>query len=144
MRPNLLFYDTWAYLAIADKRDPYHALAQERDRMARQRGMRQVTSTYIFDEAATGIRSRVGHGVAVRFGEMFRNEVAKGTIDLAQVTEDHVDQAWQLFRRYWTLRRLSFTDCTSFVIMQERRIKYVFTGDAHFEQVNLGFQIFKG
>lgn len=72
------------------------------------------------------------------------SEVTKGAISLLEVTEDHVDQAWQLFRRYRTLRRLSFTDCTSFVIMRECGMKYVFTGDAHFEQVNLGFQIFKG
>jgi predicted nucleic acid-binding protein len=144
MRSNLLFYDTWSYLAIADKRDPYHELAQERAKVARQRGLQQVTSTYIFAESVTSVRSRAGHDVAVWFGEMFRNEVAKGVIDLVQVTQDHVDQAWQLFRRYRTLRRLSFIDCTSFVVMRERGIKYVFTGDTHFEQVNLGFQIFKG
>jgi predicted nucleic acid-binding protein len=35
----------------------------------------------------------------------------------------------------------SFTDLTSMVIMQERHIVQVFTADAHFTQVGLGFSL---
>ena len=31
-----------------------------------------------------------------------------------------------------TVPRLSYTDCTTFVIMQQRNITTVFTGDEHF------------
>jgi len=36
---------------------------------------------------------------------------------------------------------ISFTDLTSFVLMQELVINKAFTGDAHFEEINLGFEI---
>ena len=36
---------------------------------------------------------------------------------------------------------ISFTDLTSFVLLQELWINKVFTGDAHFEEINLGFEI---
>lgn len=38
-------------------------------------------------------------------------------------------------------RYISFTDLTSFVLMQELVINKAFTGDVHFEKANLGFEI---
>jgi len=111
---------------------------------ARQQEVHRVTGTYLFAEAATGIRSRAGHDAAVQLGEVVRREGAKGRINLIEGAQGHVDQTWQLFRQYRTLRRLSFIYRTPLVIMRERRIKSVFTGDAHFEEVELGFQIFRG
>jgi len=46
-----------------------------------------------------------------------------------------------LRKKYQDKPDISFTDFTSFVIMQELAINRVFTGDAHFEKVNLGFEI---
>ncbi len=44
-------------------------------------------------------------------------------------------------KRYQDKTDISFTDLTSFVTMQELEINKVFTGDIHFEKVNLGFEI---
>ena len=56
--------------------------------------------------------------------------------------------AWDQFRRAWTMRQkyhdkpdISFVDFTSMVVMQDLGIAEVFTGDDHFRQVNLGFQV---
>ena len=48
----------------------------------------------------------------------------------------HVDQtlelaAWQIFERYAD-QDFSFTDCTSFAVMRNRKLTQVFTGDHHF------------
>lgn len=39
----------------------------------------------------------------------------------------------------WRDQEFSFTDCTSFVVMKERRIRRALTNDRHFKQA--GFEI---
>jgi len=46
-----------------------------------------------------------------------------------------------LRKKYQDKPDISFTDFTSFIIMQELAINKVFTGDAHFGKVNVGFEI---
>jgi len=43
--------------------------------------------------------------------------------------------------RYQDNPDISFVDFTSMVVMQDLGITHVFSGDAHFRQVNLGFQL---
>ena len=50
-----------------------------------------------------------------------------------------VEKALGWFFR-WRDKSFSFTDCTSFVIMQEKRIRQVLTTDKHFAIA--GFELF--
>jgi predicted nucleic acid-binding protein len=50
-------------------------------------------------------------------------------------------RAWALRKQLDDKPNVSFTDLTSMVIMQERHIVQVFTADAHFTQVGLGFSL---
>lgn len=54
------------------------------------------------------------------------------------ITEEIEEQAWKLFKQY-SDKDFSFTDCTSFVVMQQLGLSEVFTNDHHFEQ--MGFTI---
>ena len=54
-------------------------------------------------------------------------------------TAKRFSDAWRLRLRYSHKPRISFTDLTSFVVMRELGLQHVLTGDAHFEQVGLGF-----
>jgi predicted nucleic acid-binding protein len=62
-------------------------------------------------------------------------------IKLERITESRFRTAWSLRKKDQDKPDISFTDLTSFVLMQELAINSVFTGDAHFNQVNLGFEI---
>jgi hypothetical protein len=89
-----------------------------------------ATSTYIFDETITLIRAHVGHAAAVRFGEKLRQEqIAK----LLRVTEHDEARAWELFVRYQD-KGFSFTDCTSFALMERLQLDTAFAFDDHFRQ----------
>jgi predicted nucleic acid-binding protein len=59
--------------------------------------------------------------------------------DIIHVTSERFVEAQTVFRRYNRDKTWSFTDCTSFAVMKELKIKTVFTFDDHFEQ--MGFRI---
>jgi predicted nucleic acid-binding protein len=42
--------DTWAWLALAHKHDPYHALATQQHRLLHKRRARYVTTDYVLAE----------------------------------------------------------------------------------------------
>jgi predicted nucleic acid-binding protein len=136
---RLVFLDTWVYRALADRRDPGHVDARQRLQHVVAEGGLPVTSNYVLDEAYTGIRLRAGAQAAVAFGTDVRSLAARSALRLEWIDEGREAKAWRLFVRYTRLRKLSFTDCTSFALMQELGIGRVVTDDRHFEQVNLGF-----
>lgn len=59
--------------------------------------------------------------------------------NLEFVSQNRFHQSVEIFRRYNRDKTWSFTDCASFVVMKELRIKTAFTFDNHFEQ--MGFKI---
>jgi predicted nucleic acid-binding protein len=64
-----------------------------------------------------------------------------GTHVLAHVSPHQFRRAWDLRQRYDDKPDISFVDFTSMVVMQDLGITDVFTGDTHFQQVNLGFRL---
>ncbi len=62
-----------------------------------------------------------------------------GTVVIEPIHEQRFQSAYRLRLRYRDKPRVSFTDLTSFTVMQELGIRHVLTGDAHFQQLGLGF-----
>ena len=54
------------------------------------------------------------------------------------ITPERAENARALFFRYAD-KDFSYTDCTSFVVMQQLKLKQALTTDRHFKQI--GFQI---
>lgn len=55
------------------------------------------------------------------------------------ITPERFAKAREVFRRYNKDKIWSFTDCTSYVVMKELKIKKVFTFDKNFTE--MGFEI---
>ncbi len=81
------------------------------------------------------LSSYTGHRVAVAFGDWVQSE---RRVQIVRVNEELWQAAWQLFKRYHD-KKFSFTDCTSFVLMQRQGLVDVFGFDHHFEQI--GFRL---
>lgn len=123
--------DTSAWVALKYKRDSLHSKAHALNRRLLDSKYRYITTNFILDETYTLLASRTGHSVAIEFGEEIRESKVVEIVSISQKMED---EAWELFKKY-SDKKFSFTDCTSFVVMQNNRITECFTDDHNFEQV---------
>jgi hypothetical protein len=86
----------------------------------------------------TLVRYKLYHEVAVQFWKTTRRLIESGLVELLRVSEAHEERAWTIFEQFAD-QDFSFTDCTSFAVMQELKLSQVFTGDQHFS--TMGFVI---
>jgi uncharacterized protein len=129
----MIFVDTSAFLAIENLRDNYNKKAlMLRDTLLKT-GKTLVTSDYILDESYTIIRFRAGHRIAVQFGEAVRGSQF---LRIEYIAPDLIEKAWELFKTF-SDHEFSFTDCTSFILMERLKIKTAFTFDAHFQEYGI-------
>ncbi|MEK6672993.1 MAG: PIN domain-containing protein [Nitrospirota bacterium] len=128
--------DTSAWLALNDRNDQYYKQSAIKISLVKKQKIELVTSEYIFDESITLIRHRVSHRHAVIFGDSLLNS---NMVEIVDVNADCRLKAWEMFKKYED-KELSFTDCTSFVLMKDMRLHKAFTFDEHFRQV--GVEIF--
>jgi predicted nucleic acid-binding protein len=131
-----LFVDTSAWLALNDRSDQYHQKALSRNAAIRSQRIELITSEYVVDESLTIIRYRVSLKAAVILGESLMNS---RIVTVADVANEERLAAWALFKKYAD-KELSFTDCTSFALMNKLGLLQAFSFDDHFRQI--GFELF--
>ena len=120
---------------MADLADPVHAATrQERDACLRGGGL-LVTTDYVLNETLTLIRSRLGLSAAVRWWQQID---ASSRLQWEWIGPARAEQAR---RRFFAIdsNDFSFTDCTSFVVMEEQRLRRVLTTDWNFARA--GFEV---
>jgi predicted nucleic acid-binding protein len=111
-----------------DRRDPNHTLTAWLVRRLIKEGARLVTTDYVLGESCTLVKARSGPDAALRLLELLDETVA---LDVEWIGPERWDRAKALFRKHRD-QAFSFTDCTSFSVMRERRITEAITSDAHF------------
>ncbi len=94
-----------------------------------------VSTDYVMDETLTLLRIRVGLDSAERWWDQVS---VSGRLMWEWIDAERAEKARSWFFR-WRDKSFSFTDCTSFVVMKERRLKNALTSDRHF--VRAGFRI---
>jgi predicted nucleic acid-binding protein len=133
---KLLFVDTGGWEMLADEGDPQHASARAiRDRWLEDAGL-LLSTDYVMDETFTMLRARLGLRAAEHWWEQVGNDSAR--VRWEGITPARAEKARHWFFR-WRDKDFSYTDCTSFVVMKERRIRAALTNDRHFAQA--GFEM---
>ncbi len=127
-----VFVDTSAWYAYINARDPDHLRVRE---FLESFTGSLVTSTYVFDETATLVLTRLGHQRAVKVGAVLLDPAV---VELVRVGAADERLAWKLFQERPD-KPYSFTDCTSFVLMRRLNLTQALALDDHFAQE--GFEV---
>jgi hypothetical protein len=89
-----------------------------------------VTTDYVLDELLTLLRANDEPERALRLGRsLFSERLAR----LHRVTDNELKRAWKVFERF-SDKEWSFTDCTSYAVIERLGIKKAFAFDRHFRQ----------
>lgn len=132
----MIYIDTGAFLARHLSKDQNHRQANFFWNSIREKSETCMTSNFVLDETFTLLGLRAGYGFAA---QRARNIYASESLTILRPSIEDELKAIDFFEKY-SDHRLSFTDCISFVLMQNRKIKRVFTFDHHFQIV--GFQTY--
>ena len=122
-----VFIDTSAFCALAIPKDQFNSAAKTIHKQILNKKAHIYSSNYVLDEVYTLLKTRSSHTISVRF----MDEIQKSHMIILRVTEDIEDAAKAIFRKFVD-KRLSFTDCTSFALINHFHIEAAFAFDEHF------------
>jgi len=132
-----VFVDAGFFLALSDRARNGYARAWEYESVFLSENYRFILTDLIFAEAIKIIRYETNSWSKARaIGEKIRSSQEYEIVD----TTPYIDRAWSGYFLKYDDKRLSFTDCVSFAVMNDLRIDEVLTTDSDFEQVGL-FQV---
>ncbi len=131
-----LFVDTGPLVARTYRPDPRHRESVETFRRISERTVPYrllFTSNYVVDETLTRLLYEAGHPASVQGLRLLRGSTV---LRIVRVTEDDERRADEVFAKYAD-QRISYTDCTSKVVMERLGIDTAFSFDRDFE--TMGF-----
>jgi uncharacterized protein len=129
-----VFVDTSAFFALLSSTDPNHAAAVAAMERIEREGISLVTTGHVVHETIALVQARLGLKAALAFDAHILPLLTTVWVDVSL----HRQGIRRLTLR--AARKVSLTDCISFVLMEERGIIEALAFDRHFEQE--GFTLF--
>jgi predicted nucleic acid-binding protein len=132
----VIFVDTGPFLARYLAADQFHDEAVVAFKKIDLAMMQLATSNFVLDELLTLLGRCADYKFAA---EKARSIYSSRRIRILRSTHETELMAVELFEKYAD-QKVSVTDCVSFALMREHRIKRTFTFDQHFSHA--GFELF--
>ncbi|MCE9527833.1 MAG: PIN domain-containing protein [Planctomycetales bacterium] len=126
-----LFADAVFVIALINKRDQYHAVAQELAH--RFAGQHLVITDAVLLEIGNGLASSFRKEAA----QVIDSFLTSADVEVVRLFPDLFDDGLDLYRVHQD-KEWGLVDCLSFVVMRERKIRGALTFDHHFVQA--GFE----
>jgi predicted nucleic acid-binding protein len=130
----IVFVDAGGWLSVLIESDQFHEAGKRYFEALIATGATVVTTDFVLDEVITRIRYDAGYRKAADYLTLVHEAVDARALTIHRITEDLWNKAETIFLRY-EQTKLSFTDCTSFALLQEQPVDEVFGYDTHFEMI---------
>jgi predicted nucleic acid-binding protein len=127
MTPEI-FIDTSGFYALLIRSDDQHDRARTIMRGAAKKKLRLLTTDYVLDETATLLMAR---GCSNVVPALFHSVSASKACRMVWMDTERFEKAKNSFIKNME-NRWSFTDCFSFIVMKELRLREALSKDAHF------------
>jgi predicted nucleic acid-binding protein len=123
-----IFIDTSGFYALLIRGDDQHDNALHAMRKAAKKKQRFVTTDYVLDEAATLLMARGGSTV---IPSLFESVSASRACRVVWMDSERFEKTKGLFIKNID-HSWPFTDCFSFIVMRDLRLREALSKDAHF------------
>ncbi|OLS22115.1 MAG: hypothetical protein HeimC3_32570 [Candidatus Heimdallarchaeota archaeon LC_3] len=129
-----IFIDTGYFVSVVNKDDENHQRSKDlsKDILSGEYGIR-YTSDYILDEAISLTwRQTKRKDLVTQVFQMFSGKEA--IVNVLLILEKHIEPIWEKFLRYSTIQKpLSFTDCSTLILIEEKKIDHLQSFDEEFD-----------
>jgi len=133
-----VFVDTGPLRALVVPKDQERKRTLEIIESLGKQKAQMFTSDYILDEVFTGLLNDI-RGGHLRIKEFNRLILRQKLLQIEWIDRQRWLKTKRLFLKVSKDKTWSFTDCTSYVVMRELKIKKAFSFDEHFKQ--MGFDL---
>jgi uncharacterized protein len=123
----IYFADSSFWIALVDQRDAHHAQAVD---WSLNTSGRIVTTKAVVLETVNTFSRPIWRDRAIALIEHIES---RDDIEIVPFSESLWNRGWKLFRERLD-KAWSLTDCISFELMHERRVREALTADSHFQQ----------
>ncbi len=134
-----IFIDAGIFIAYANNKDKHHAQAFGLidDIMENKYGA-VFTSDLVFDEAVTFMLYKTGDiRNASRIRDLISGNKEKNIpqfVNMLFIDSEVLEEGWKIFVKYAD-KKLSFTDCSTIVLMNTKDIEYLASFDGGFDGI---------
>jgi predicted nucleic acid-binding protein len=127
-----LFVDTSGWANLIDISQPFHSLSAKIYQNARSQKHKIITTSYIVTELVALLSSplRIPRPKAIAFIQSLKTSPY---VEVIHISKEIDTKAWELLINRQD-KEWSLVDCSSFIVMQDRKITESLTNDHHFEQ----------
>jgi len=132
-----LFIDSGAIIARAITSDRYHSEARNTFQQLSERALPyryQYTSNFVVDEVVTFILYEAGSRLATETLRRIRSSPSLRILHVSGEVEAIADQVFERFAS----SKISYTDCTTKVLMERESVDTAFTFDRDLEVLGFG------